>query len=722
MNNLLVFTCPIRNEALHTGPLAREAKQEIMSAAGTTANPFQRTSVTWTQSDLDRTFNGPYVTTPHEMKDGLRAKDGFIQTHYILIDMDNGTPIKQFKDYLDQHRFRLLYYINYSANSLVEMPKYHVVVPLSRPVVGDEHALLVTWMTKEFGPLKPDMSVLKDRARGILRGNPDFPGIVGGQAVLDTDLILLEARAYQAKAVATAIPTPGASQAFRLTADLQVQLEDELGDWVALKNLDPATKPRILCPVCGHREDLRSGNNGDLTQNATYTTNRQGIPIIYCSSCDSRGWGRGGIYNFAADDPLVTNHLLNHADYADFFFLGNHLCKVFTQGHRVSVDKVPDRAIDIDDPEARSAFLTMLAKQTRSTEVFRVNHVGDPTASRVSYTWKDAVIEARYPLTKVLANDNAGVDAYLDFLFSVHANAIRDWLAVFVHTNLQPKLPAILLNGPQGTGKTTFAELVMNTYPGLGEIRGSKGEEYTSEYACKCMLIDENTKNKKSDLYTEIKELTGNKSLGVNTKYGLKYRVDNNLNVIVTTNAEKILHFEAGEEPTNPSNNRFLVLKLERPMPAALLQRAQDGWGHYCRTVLRDRWEVGLKDDVARRRHRFGIACPITNELKRQFTLSVTRLDHECEAVADAIVYGYEDYLRTQPVKTNQDKKGLEYLGAKDFRLLCQALILKNEPSAILQRMDQKGWMDSKVKREGGKGNMLGYLVHRDVMKQDLEG
>jgi len=294
--NLTAFYTRVPYLENHPGPLTSEQKNIAMSKVGTADHPFQPTCAAWNQADLDKLFNGPIGYSPHELQGGHRLKTNYLRTHFILIDMDNGMPATEFCKVLDQHPYRPLYYIHFSANSQVDFNKYHIIIPLDTPIEGYlQHELLTTWILQEFGPYKPDLSVIKDCARGVLRGNDAFPTLMGGLATMRTQLILDAQRKKLATQRAQVVKNDQDGRAFFVSFQEEVQLDSPTGPWEVLGELDPTDKPRILCPVCGHRGDLRSGDN----HNAVFMLNDKGIPIVFCSSCQDRGWGSGGagVYN-----------------------------------------------------------------------------------------------------------------------------------------------------------------------------------------------------------------------------------------------------------------------------------------------------------------------------------------------------------------------------------------------------------------------------------------
>jgi hypothetical protein len=175
----------------NTGKLTSEQKGTAMSVVGTTTHPLKPIHVDWNQTTLDKFFNGPIGYSPHEFEGGIRNKKNYLRTHFVLIDIDNGMPADDFIKVLEGHPYHPQYYINFSANSQPECEKYHVIMPLDVPIDGiSQHRLLANWLLHEFGQYKPDLSVINDCARGVLRGNAAFPSRMGGRFPLPTKAIV----------------------------------------------------------------------------------------------------------------------------------------------------------------------------------------------------------------------------------------------------------------------------------------------------------------------------------------------------------------------------------------------------------------------------------------------------------------------------------------------------------------------------------------------------
>jgi hypothetical protein len=459
--NITVYYTRVPYLENHPGALDSDQKDIAMPKIGTANHPFQSTSVAWNQTDLDAFFNGPIGYSPHELVGGHRLKANYLRTHFLLIDMDNGTPAQDFCKVLDQHPYRPLYYIHFSANSQPQYNKYHIILPIDTPVDGYlQHELLTKWILQEFGAYDPDLTVIKDCARGVLRGNGAFPTLMGGLAPLKTQLILDDQRKKLATQKALSVKSKLDGNVFFVSFQEEVQLDGPTGPWEVLGDLDPEDKPRILCPVCGHRSDLRSGDN----HNAVFMLNAKGIPIVFCSSCQARGWGSGGagVYNIKTDELQA-------------FVEDKHHFKIFRD--------VRDNKFRIirQDKQAGGRIISPITWEGIHNWYGEVG-ISAPTAfpnmDFVMAFDQDVFLDMEHHIVNIyqapdvlkapVADVPVGLPTYIGHLIRHIAgddqeclNRFLDWLAWIVQTR-QKMITTWLFQGTQGTGKGVFFNHVIS--------------------------------------------------------------------------------------------------------------------------------------------------------------------------------------------------------------------------------------------------------------------
>ena len=251
-------------------------------------------------------------------------------------------------------------------------------------------------------------------------------------------------------------------------------------------------------------------------------------------------------------------------------------------------------------------------------------------------------INIEYPMIEERMRDNQFIDDYIDRIFGEHSSFIKDWLALYTYTDYE-SLPVIILVGDRATGKNTFVEMVSKIYPQLWSHWNGDQEAFNDYYTKKLLWIDENAFGDKKSQYNQIKHITGNEWVTVNEKYKPRYRVRNNIKVILTTNDVKPLAVKAEEAPTSPEDNNFFFFKMPKidgdSRNRNIKNELEERIGHYCRTELKDRYDRVIDNpDLS---CRYIIPCPITEFGKEIYVTSKTDLDLVSETLAEMVVNGF---------------------------------------------------------------------------------
>lgn len=210
---------------------------------------------------------------------------------------------------------------------------------------------------------------------------------------------------------------------------------------------------------------------------------------------------------------------------------------------------------------------------------------------------------------------------------------------MYAYTNFV-RLPTLILHGPRGSSKSTFANMVADFYPSMYmDWAGSIGN-FTPEAEKKLLIIEENTSSEKS-MYKSLKKLTGQPHLMVNKKYQPEYMVKNNINVILISNETIPLYVEKMEMPTDEANNQFFVWefpKLKARPDAHFPSKLRKRIGHYVRTELKD-----VFDDIDKNYTRYGIPVPITEYERKLYDNNTTNI----EAQADLVLEKIENHFKS---------------------------------------------------------------------------
>ena len=270
-----------------------------------TKRPMSVVEVAPTQEAWDEVMNGPYISSPHVFKGGLRKNVNWLSCDALFLDFDSTVPLEQVVPRLSG----LNYYTNYSNghNPDLGIIKFHLYLPLNSGVTDPEVCeQLMEWMLVKYPELDKNSRSL---ARYSIRGNSNYPTrFVGDQQDLDVEKCLAELAEHRLqesnRKLQEQVHTASASKQQQHDHEIftsETQVKSDNGSITKLGDLNPEDKPQFLCPICG--DSPKRGNKGK--HNATYQLSRaDGKPIVYCSSCaaEGRGAGEKGVYNLVLDD------------------------------------------------------------------------------------------------------------------------------------------------------------------------------------------------------------------------------------------------------------------------------------------------------------------------------------------------------------------------------------------------------------------------------------
>lgn len=251
---------------------------------------------------------------------------------------------------------------------------------------------------------------------------------------------------------------------------------------------------------------------------------------------------------------------------------------------------------------------------------------------------KTGVISAHHRAIPERLHDNDYIEEYLSDRFGAHLQFIKEWLAVYCHSNYR-KLPTLILSGGRGTGKSTFAEIVGEIYPTLSFQWSGNEESFTYEVEKKLLIVEENISDKVSQ-YKTLKKYTGQKYATVKKKFKDPYQVRNNTNIILLSNELIPLYVSREELPTDSRNNQFFVYEfpvlsgnIDPDTQANVLARL----GHYIRTELKN-----VYDDLDSGGYRYSIDVPITEEERELFTANTSDLESDVDILINRLVDQFE--------------------------------------------------------------------------------
>ncbi|RKY93817.1 MAG: hypothetical protein DRQ13_08995 [Ignavibacteriae bacterium] len=312
----------------------------------------------------------------------------------------------------------------------------------------------------------------------------------------------------------------------------------------------------------------------------------------------------------------------------------------------------------------------------------RVDYVGNPDTKESFYSVssEDGLVTVNIAAIQPDVIDNQFIEDYLQDTFGQYKDFIKQYLAMYSYTN-HTNLPTLILYGPRGCGKTTFAGLVADIYPSLYLDWSGESGNFSQECEKKLLVIEENLIDEKSQ-YKTLKKYTGQEYLLVNKKYQPEYMVKNNLNIILISNEMIPLYVEKTEKPADPTNNQFFVWQfssLNNAIDGTFRQKLRERLGNYVRTELKT-----VFDGINKNYTRYGISAPITTHEEQLFDNNTTNI----EAQADLVLENIEN--RNNTFLPNEDQYELYKLGYLAYSLIEEYATGSVHPNAIIKNLKKR--------------------------------
>ena len=449
---------------------------------------------------------------------------------------------------------------------------------------------------------------------------------------------------------------------------------------------------QVVCPFCDN-------------ENAETGIDTFGFAYTWCDRCNRR------FYEF----PLTSN----------MFTYKNKLLRVEKRsGKFISMEM-----LDEDSFRTKSDFKfvkkKLLTDENRRflDDNFQIQRRGSAEYQNLEYEFdmKENALVYRYPALPIEVEDNAFVDKFIDGLFGLHSNFIRNWMALYSYTNYVT-LPVIVLTGERSCGKGTFANMVGEIFPSLMALWDGGKEHFNDQYKSKLLFVDENPNAEKPVQYTEIKKITGNKILRINEKYTPAYNVPNNINIIIATNDPRPMFLKSKEEPKSENTNNFFIYRLPGLDPSEvndqLGEQLRERLGYYVRTELKKRYEILIAKKSTN--NRYSLPAPITTLTRDLFAGSKSTVELEAGELAQYIVCGVNmpdpygnEY--SPPIEFRGYISGCDnYIKLEEFRKLVQRLRLKESRNYksylnILQDQHVLAYDETRT-----NANRFGYAILRD--------
>ncbi len=583
-------------------------------------------SLTVQRNDLEdffKTFNYSLITwkidNNKKDKEYNRGREDatFESASGLVVDIDENLSIKEAKYLLEEKEYN--YVIITSRNHQKDTTKkgefspaqdrYHIVLFFNRDVTDpDEYSSAYSFISKLFPNLD---SSCKSRDR-FLFGSPEdakYYSWFEGKDI-DVDRIESEHRDF--------LNTPVAEK--KNVFEFEIDREVGLGSGKVAKVKDITTKQPCHCLRPEHPDQNPSAF-------IKYDTEKDKW-LSYCSSCGYVGWSR------LTKTEYELNSQMQH-----FYYLGKDIYEMGIAEDKFFLTKNSEKnffyTIGADSKDKQESALKNLIKSRRLRTLTRVDYVGNPGIEKSNYSvdLSDGLITVNIAAIGVDVIDNSFIENYLQDTFGQYKDFIKQYLAMYVFTNYT-QLPTLVLYGPRGSSKTTFAGMVSDIYPSLYMDWSGESGSFTQECEKKLLIIEENMIDEKSQ-YKTLKKYTDQEELMVNKKYQPEYMVKNNVNIILISNEMIPLYVEKTEMPADESNNQFFVWefkKLNSITDGTFRNKLKERLGHYIRTELKTVFS-GINKNYTR----YGIQVPITTFETDLFENNTTNIETQADLVLEKI-------------------------------------------------------------------------------------
>jgi hypothetical protein len=227
----------------------------------------------------------------------------------------------------------------------------------------------------------------------------------------------------------------GKNQELHITYDDTLIIQNQ-GQWQAtdlaslkVRMAAELKKIKAICPFCD-------------SETATIQNDTFNFTSLSCTNCNKE----------AFEYPVAPN----------VFTYKNEILRVEQREEVFSSIEVMARDHFRNDDEYYFARKLLLNRPERKflDDNFQVRRVGSADFSGLKYEFdiKQNSLVHKYPAIPVQVEDNAFVDGFLDTMFGVYEDFIKNWMAMFTYTNYVT-LPVIVLQGERGCGKGTFAQV-----------------------------------------------------------------------------------------------------------------------------------------------------------------------------------------------------------------------------------------------------------------------
>ncbi len=550
-----------------------------------------------------------------------RKADNFESASGVVIDIDDGLTIAEARQRLETGNLNHVLITSKSHQKAKGdkgvQDRYHILVFFNKVTISAEK------YQGAFGKLRsifPEMDTsVKDLARFIFASPDDaeyfefFEGeFFDIDSIADDDYLT------------TFTQPDNERKIWEFDLDLEVKLSD--GRKVKVSDIDGKH------PICCPRDEHKDENPSAFVQ---YLEDRDKF-MINCSACGWTGWSKTTRFQSTINKGME-----------DFYFCGKDVLEMGLSDDAFFATKLKQEAfniiVDARTKEQQEAAFEHLVENRRLKNFSQVEYITDPSADKSGYSvnHEKGSVEVKIPPRPVETKDNEFIEKYLQQTFGEQKDFIKKFMAMYSYINFL-RLPTLVLHGPRGSSKSTFANMLADIYPSMYmDWAGSIGN-FTPEAEKKLLIIEENISSEKA-MYKSLKKLTGQPYLLVNKKYQPEYQVKNNINVILISNEAIPLYVEKSELPTDEANNQFFVWEfpsLKSTPDAHFPEKLRQRIGHYVRTELKT-----VYDNIHKKYTRYGIPVPITVYERKLFENNTTNVEAQADLVLEKVENAYQSRL-----------------------------------------------------------------------------
>ncbi|MCA0390083.1 MAG: DUF5906 domain-containing protein [Bacteroidetes bacterium] len=608
-------------------------------------------------------------------KDHLNTDFSSISAIVLDYDAKDGSITSKEADELIKNMNFKAYLVGGSSYDPLVKDSFRIIFPLEKQIGGMELSEIINLIAKSKTPFAKGL----DPTAGTMRfWQPASSALYSTNEA--TELLSIERiEKYFNIPVVRKLDEIDYSKAKRqetklLDGIVDITLEASSGEFkLGELSLKEGQKKQCFCPDCGNNP----GRSNKGKNNAFISVNSKGAYYLYCSSESKTIW-------FEPNVELATE---------PYYVLGKAVYEVSVEDHKIWVTEVRDKIFFIrakvaNNKDLEDKFFAHIVNNKFISTSFKVEYLHSAEWEKEEFEREGNTLRLKIPAIPVQTQDNQFIENVLDEWFGNYKDFIKEWWASYCYTNFV-KLPTLLLTGKRSTGKNTFVEMVMKSFPNSVATPIDLDARFNPYVERKLIFLDEHLESGVKQ-YKLLKQLSGSDFLQMEKKFADPVQVRNNLNVIIASNDSTPIWLKRNEVPADEIRNQFFAWEFptlpSNKMDAQLKEKLEERIGHYIRTELLEVFN-SIKGNM--KNFRYAIPVPITDPLKEMYNRSVS----PNEEAADEFIEEWENSLIgfKKEVRPSEIKKW-----CKDNSV---------NSTWLIKELKERKWMSSELqqKRDHGK-------------------